>query len=193
MSLGVFVVSELLPGDVAIFILGQQATPELLAHLAVLNPMARTVDGAAIDAAAVLFGGAPVALPRSRPRIEAVHAHGITSLSIRLRRPMTRLEFAMALGRLAQEHGESLLRVKGLIAFADGDGRPAAIHTVQHTLYPPRWLADWPDGDQTSRLVFIVRDLAPETILAHFVPGDPVTIDSPQGDNRESDSQEGEA
>jgi len=32
-SLGVFVVSELLPGDVAIFILGQQATPDLLAVL----------------------------------------------------------------------------------------------------------------------------------------------------------------
>jgi peptide/nickel transport system permease protein len=30
-SVGVFVVSELLPGDVAIFILGQQATPDLLA------------------------------------------------------------------------------------------------------------------------------------------------------------------
>ena len=125
---------------------------------------------------------------RSRPRIDAVHAHGITSLSIRLRRRMTRLEFAMALGRLAQEHGENLLRVKGLVAFADGDGRPAAIHAVQHTMYPPRWLADWPDGDQSSRLVFIVRDLKPETILAHFVPGDPVTID-----NRESGNQEGEA
>ena len=101
---------------------------------------------------------------------------------------MTRLEFAMALGRLAQEHGERLLRVKGLVAFADGDGRPAAIHAVQHTMYPPRWLADWPDGDRTSRLVFIVRDLAPETILAHFVPGDPVVIDS-----RESENREGEA
>jgi G3E family GTPase len=101
---------------------------------------------------------------------------------------MTRLEFAMALGRLAQEHGENLLRVKGLVAFADGDGRPAAIHAVQHTMYPPRWLADWPDGDQSSRLVFIVRDLKPEMILAHFVPGDPVTID-----NRESGNQEGEA
>jgi G3E family GTPase len=121
-------------------------------------------------------------LPRPRPRIEAVHAHGIASLSIRLQRRMTRLEFAMALGRLAREHGESLLRVKGLIAFADGDGRPAAIHAVQHTLYPPRWLADWPDGDQASRLVFIVRDLAPEIILAHFVPGDPVTIDNRGGE-----------
>jgi G3E family GTPase len=164
------------------------ATPALLAHLAALNPIARAVDGAAIDAATALFGGAPVALPRPRPRSEAVHAHGIASLCIRLRRRMTRLEFALALGRLAQEHGESLLRVKGLLAFADGDGRPAAIHAVQHTMYPPRWLADWPDGDQTCRLVFIVRDLAPATILAHFVPGDPVIID-----NRESENREGEA
>ena len=164
------------------------ATPELLAHLAAINPIARAVDGAAIDAATALFGGAPVALPRPRPRIEAVHAHGIAALCIRLQRRMTRLEFAMALGRLAREHGESLLRVKGLVAFADGDGRPAAIHAVQRTLYPPRWLADWPDGDHASRLVFIVRDLAPETILAHFMPGDPVTIDNREGDNREGEA-----
>ena len=88
----------------------------------------------------------------------------------------------MALGRLAQEHGENLLRVKGLIAFADGDGRPAAIHAVQHTMYPPRWLADWPDGDRSSRLVFIVRDLEPATILAHFMRGDPVKIDVGEGE-----------
>ena len=91
-----------------------------------------------------------------------------------------------ALGRPAR-HGETSAR-EGAGAFADGDGRPAAIHAVQHTLYPPRWLADWPDGDRTSRLVFIVRDLKPETILAHFAPGDPVTIV-----NRESGNQEGEA
>jgi len=160
------------------------ATPELLAQLAALNPIARTVDGAAIDAAATLFGGAPVAL-RPRPsalRAEAVHAHGITSLCIRLRRPMSRLEFAVALGGVAREQGENLLRVKGLLAFADGDGRPAAIHAVQHTLYPPHWLADWPDDDHTNRLVFIVRDLEPATILAHFVPGDPVRIDNREGE-----------
>ena len=95
---------------------------------------------------------------------------------------MTRLEFAMALGRLAQEHGENLLRVKGLVEFADSDGLPAAIHTVQHTLYPPRWLAGWPDDDHASRLVFIVRDLEPETILAHFMRGDPATIDAAGGE-----------
>jgi Cobalamin synthesis protein cobW C-terminal domain len=40
-------------------------------------------------------------------------------------------------------------------------------------MYPPRWLDAWPDGDQTSRLVFIVRDIAPEVILARFAAGDP--------------------
>ena len=158
------------------------ATPELLTQLAALNPIARAVEGTAIDAAAALFGGAPVALPRPRLRAEAVHAHGIASLSIRLQHRMTRLEFAMALGRLAQEHGENPLRVKGLVDFADGDGRPAAIHAVQHTMYPPRWLTGWPDGDHGSRLVFIVRDLAPETILAHFVRGDPAPIDPSGGE-----------
>jgi G3E family GTPase len=161
------------------------ASAELLEHLAAINPIASAVDGAAIDAATALFGGAPVALPRPRRlllRAEAVHAHGIASLCIRLQRQMTRLEFAMALGRLARDHGENLLRVKGLLTFADSDGRPAAIHAVQHTLYPPRWLADWPDSDHSSRLVFIVRDLEPATILAHFLPGDPVTIDNREGE-----------
>ena len=159
------------------------AAPDFLEQLTTLNPIARVIDGATVvDAAAVLFGDAPIATPRSRLRAEAVHAHGITTLCLRLQRPMTRLEFAMALGRLAQEHGENLLRVKGLIEFADGDGRPAAIHAVQHTMYPPRWLSDWPDEDRRSRLVFIVRDLARETILAHFMRGDPVNIDMGEGE-----------
>jgi G3E family GTPase len=158
------------------------AKPALMRELAALNAIAPIVDGATIDAAATLFGGAPVALPRPRLRAEAIHGHGITSLCLALRRPMSRFEFAFALGRLAQEHGEKLLRVKGLIEFADGDGRPAAIHAVQHTMYPPRWLADWPDGDHTSRLVFIVRDLAPETILGQFMRGEPAIIEAARGE-----------
>ncbi len=50
-------------------------------------------------------------------------------------------------------------------------------------MYPPRWLADWPDADRSSRLVFIVRDLEPETILAHFMRGDPVKIDTGEGES----------
>jgi G3E family GTPase len=86
---------------------------------------------------------------------------------------MTRLEFAMALGGLARQRGEDLLRVKGIVEFADREDCPAELHAVQHTLYPPRWLDGWPDEDHRQRLVFIVRDIAADEIVQRFKAGDP--------------------
>jgi G3E family GTPase len=153
----------------------------LVQRLASLNPAAPIVDAADTETRDLLFGGAPKALPRPRPSASATHAHGISAFSIRLDRPMNRLGFALALGGLARDHGEKLLRVKGLVEFADRPGGPAAIHAVQHTLYPPRWLERWPDADATSRLVFIIRDLEPDEILRRFAEGEPACIASPAG------------
>jgi G3E family GTPase len=154
------------------------ATPpsELLARLEALNPAAGLVDAMGAEPAAILFGGDNTAVLPRRQRFSAtaIHSHGIASFVVVLRHPMTRLQFAMALGGLAREYGEDLLRVKGIVAFADRAGGPAAIHAVQHTMYPPRWLDAWPGGDQTSRLVFIVRNIEPALILTHFAAGDPV-------------------
>jgi G3E family GTPase len=157
------------------------ASDDLVQRLAGLNPLAPIVDAGEADARTLLFGGEPKALPRPRPSATAVHAHGIYSLSLRLQRPLSRLAFATALGRLANDHGEKLLRVKGLVEFSDRPEGPAAIHAVQHTLYPPRWLERWPDADRTSRLVFIVRDLAPDEILQRFADGEPQYIAPPTG------------
>jgi G3E family GTPase len=158
------------------------AVPDgLVQRLASLNPTAPIVDTADAEASDLLFGGSPKALPRPRPSASATHAHGISALSVRLNRPMNRLGFAVALGGLARDHGEKLLRVKGLVEFADRPGGPAAIHAVQHTLYPPRWLERWPDADVTSRLVFIIRDLEPDEILRRFAEGEPACIASPAG------------
>jgi G3E family GTPase len=149
--------------------------PALLTRLEALNPAAQTVDAQGADPAGVLFGADHAAILPRRQRFfaTAVHAHGIAAFVIVLRQPMTRLQFAIALGGLAREHGEDLLRVKGIVGFADRPGGPAAVHAVQHTMYPPRWLDAWPDDDHTSRLVFIVRDIAPDLILGHFAAGDP--------------------
>ncbi len=157
--------------------------PALLARLEALNPAARMVDAIGADPAAMLFGGGEVAVLPRRQRFSAmaVHAHGIASYVVTLRQRMTRLQFAVALGGLARLHGEDLLRVKGIVAFADRDGGPAAIHAVQHTLYPPRWLDAWPSDDQSSRLVFIVRNIALATILEHFAAGDPSLTDTQGG------------
>jgi len=154
---------------------------DLVGRLSSLNAMAPMVEAGDADAKAVLFGGSPKSLPRPRPGAAAVHTHGIHALSIRLQRSMTRLGFAMALGGLAREHGQKLLRVKGLVEFADRPGMPAAIHAVQHTLYPPRWLERWPDADHVSRLVFVVRDLEPDEILRRFAAGEPARLTSPAG------------
>ncbi len=155
----------------------------LVQRLAALNPLAPIVDAGSArgdaDTSVLLFGGSPRALPRPQPHATAVHAHGIRALSVRLRRPMSRLGFAVALGGLARDHGEKLLRVKGLVEFSDRPEGPAAIHAVQHTLYPPRWLGRWPDADRTSRLVFIVRDLEPDEILRRFADGEPACLDPP--------------
>jgi G3E family GTPase len=153
----------------------------LLERLEALNPAARLVEAGDADPASVLFGAENlVRLPRrSRFSATAVHAHGIAAFVVVTRQAMTRLQFAMALGGLAREHGEDLLRVKGIVGFADRPDGPAAIHAVQHTMYPPRWLDAWPDADQTSRLVFIVRDIAPAVVLAHFAAGDPILHDNP--------------
>jgi G3E family GTPase len=131
--------------------------------------------------AALLFGAvSPVggrrftaqAVSGSGP--DAAHTAGITTLSLVFTQPMTRLAFAQALGTLASQRGEDLLRVKGLIAFADRPERIGVIHAVQHTIYRPDWLDAWPDADRRSRFVFVVRDIAAEAITTRFAAAAPV-------------------
>jgi G3E family GTPase len=86
---------------------------------------------------------------------------------------VSRLDFARALGGLAMDRGNDLLRVKGIVRFADrpgpdGQGRPAIVQAAQHAMFTPEWLDAWPDGDHRSRLVFIVHDIAAEEILDRF-------------------------
>ena len=148
---------------------------DFVTRLEELNPMAELIDSARADPVSILFGGTVTVLPRKQRFLaEAVHAHGISAHVMTLRQPMTRLQFAMALGGLARDHGEDLLRVKGIVGFADRAGGPAAVHAVQHTMYPPRWLDRWPSADETSRLVFIVRNIAPAVLLDHFASANPV-------------------
>jgi G3E family GTPase len=98
----------------------------------------------------------------------AVHSHGIDAFATIFAGAMSRFEFARALGQLAGARGSDLLRVKGIVEFADRPGRPALVQAAQHTLFAPEWLDAWPDEDQRSRLVFVVHDILRSEILAHF-------------------------
>jgi G3E family GTPase len=173
-------------------------TPQLEDALARLNPSAERLIGQdADDPGWVLFdpslchprvGGGPGASDAAVARdsrfrgndksngSEAVHTHGIDSFTVIFDSDISRLDFAKALGALAGAHGSDLLRVKGIVAFADRDGKPALVQAAQHTMFAPEWLDDWPDQDHRSRLVFVVQDIARDAILAPFAAASPIVI-----------------
>lgn len=171
---------------------------EMLAlRLTGLNPHAELIVGAAAkDPSAVLFSlsssprpnpspqageGAAVAaspFPASRGGhgggiAEAAHTHGVAAFTLLLEGAVSRLDFARALGRLANDRGNDLLRVKGIVRFADRPEKPAVVQAAQHAMFTPEWLDDWPDADTRSRLVFVVHDIAPEEILDRFAFASP--------------------
>jgi G3E family GTPase len=153
---------------------------ELYSLLDGLNGWARRIVNPGPESPGeLLFAKAPAVVPRRRFSAQAVapsasHTEAVRTLSLVLSEPPTRLAFAQALGGLASQRGNDLLRVKGLIEFADRAGRVAVIHAVQHTIYRPEWLDDWPDPDTRSRLVFISRGIDDADILARFAAFKPV-------------------
>ena len=65
-------------------------------------------------------------------------------------------------------HGPNLLRLKGVVKLAEHPDRPVVIHAVQHLMHPPAHLQAWPDGDRTTRMIFIVRDIEPRIVSELF-------------------------
>jgi G3E family GTPase len=149
-------------------------TAALRRRLETLNPGAEIAESATTASpAAALFGSTESKRRVQRFWAAPAHSNGIAAYAVTFGRQLTRLEFAMALGGLARDRGEDLLRVKGLVEFADRPGAVAELHAVQHTMYPPRWLEGWPDADHTQRLMFIVRGISPDEIKERFAAADP--------------------
>jgi G3E family GTPase len=155
-------------------------TDELASVLDQLNGWAERIElPGPCDPAGLLFAKPPAVANRRRFVAQAVasaaaHSAAIRTVSLVLSEPPTRFAFARALGGLAAESGADLLRVKGLIGFADRVDRVAVIHAVQHTIYQPEWLERWPDDDARSRLVFITRGIEAADILQRFAAFAPI-------------------
>jgi G3E family GTPase len=115
----------------------------------------------------------PISLAAGRGRTGIVapaperHDKSVTSFVVNFDQPQNWYGFTLVMGRILQEHGPHLLRVKGLMNI-EGDPLPRVIHCVQDVAYPPLNLARWPEqgpfADQGGRLVFIVRDLSAEQV-----------------------------
>ncbi len=82
---------------------------------------------------------------------------GIETFTVIRDRPLPALALTLLLQVLAEHCGRRLLRMKGLVAIAEMDGRPAVIQGVRHVFSPPDFLDRWPSGDRRTRLVFIAE------------------------------------
>jgi G3E family GTPase len=96
------------------------------------------------------------------------HAHGhddaIKTFTVALRQPVDWPAFVDWLELLLASRGDSILRVKGLLAIND-DERPVVVQGVQHVLYPIERLPAWPPGSAAPGwIVFIARDLTQRAI-----------------------------
>ena len=66
-----------------------------------------------------------------------------------------------------ENFGDAILRIKGILNLKD-QTKPVVIHGVQGQLYPLSSLNDWPEGEHSSKLVFICRASILEQVKTMF-------------------------
>ena len=91
------------------------------------------------------------------------HDADIHAFCLAFAQPLDWTAFGIWLTMLLHSRGNDVLRVKGMLNVGEGAG-PVVIHGVQHLVHPPEHLPDWPDDDRRSRIVFIVRGIARESV-----------------------------
>lgn len=96
------------------------------------------------------------------------HDDHIRSFSFTEERPISAMGLELFLELLKSCHGANMLRMKAIVKLADDPARPMILHGVQHVFHPPVRLKGWPDGDERTRLVFIVKDIEKSMIEGLF-------------------------
>lgn len=92
------------------------------------------------------------------------HDEAIHTFTVQVDQPVPWAAFVDWLELLLASRGDSILRVKGLLAVT-GDDHPVIVQGVQHVLYPIERLAQWPEGSVGAGwIVFIARDLTQRAV-----------------------------
>jgi len=169
---------------------GEAALGALRARLRALNPAALLLDAAAGEADAAHLLDCGLYDPSSKiPDVkrwlaaeayaEGHHHHGhwhdpnrhdahIRAFSLSTPQAIPAGAFEMFMELVRSLHGPNLLRLKGVVKLAEHPDTPAVVHAVQHLMHPVARLERWPDGDHSTRMVFIVRDIEPRVITELF-------------------------
>ena len=145
--------------------------PALVTHLGLFNPLDKHPDVVKWlahqryrPAARTLLGG-----KASMAQTE-MHDARIRAFSLTFDDPLDWHGVLSALEMLQAFRPQNLLRMKALVNVR-GKPNPVVLHGVQHLLYPPAELPNWPDDDRRSRFVFITADLEEDFVaklLADF-------------------------
>lgn len=177
------------------------AGEELRGRLRSINPRAGIVPVAEVDADSLLEAGlrdpatgtarleewlGAAACGHDHDGHDHDHHHHhhnddrIASFSLVHDGPLSFSTIEMFLDLLRSTHGDSLLRMKGVVEIAEDPERPLVIHGVGRLIHPPARLPAWPEGPRGARLVLIGMDMDRdhvERLFAAFV-GRPM-VDTP--------------
>ncbi len=113
----------------------------------------RERDIAAWLAAEAFHAGHDRAAPDVNRHDARIRAHGFLVAA-----PVSWAGLAAWCALMAEEHGEDLLRAKGIFWIEEA-AAAVALHGVHKTFAPPQRLAAWPYPDRRGRLVVIARDI----------------------------------
>ena len=105
-----------------------------------------------------VLGGKASPAPATIPGTSGHLDERIRAFSLSFDAPLDWAGLHAALEMLIAFRPKNLLRMKAIVDVA-GKPNPVVLHGVQHVLYPPAELAEWPDEDHRSRFVFITADL----------------------------------
>ena len=93
------------------------------------------------------------------------HSGGVTSIAVRIPHALDWDDYMAWIDRFVAEHGQHLLRLKGVLHVA-GREHPLAVHGIHHLLFPPEELPT-PFGDsETGLLVLILRGVDAAPVIA---------------------------
>lgn len=151
--------NELNPAAPIDIVLNGEIDSARVTHLGLFNPLDKHPDVVKWlahqrykPAARTLLGG------KVSTQVAAIHDSRIQAFSLTFDAPLEWHGVQAALDMLQAFRPQNLLRMKALVNVKGRSG-PLVLHGVQHLLYPPAELADWPDDDRRSRFVFITADL----------------------------------
>ena len=92
------------------------------------------------------------------------HDASIRAFCVTRDEPISGTAFNFLLELLTEQRGEDMLRVKGILYVAEYPDTPAVVHGVQHAFHPIQWLDAWPTAKRQTQMVFITRNMGPESV-----------------------------